>query len=144
MVDKDLIRARLTYLDTNVGILESKSAIPKEDFLADTDQQYVVLHAMQLAIQAAIDLAAHIVTDEGWGVPVRSGQAFAILADNKVLTATLAAHLRSMSSFRNLIVHEYGALDLNIVYKLLHESLPDLRQFAGAIEAFLSESPDPQ
>ena len=142
MVDKDLIRTRLTYIDANVGILEDKIAIPKEDFLKDVDQQYVVLHAMQLAIQAAIDLAAHIVTDEGWGVPIRSGQAFAILADNKVLPTDLSARLRVMSSFRNLIVHEYGSIDLNIVYRLHHESLPDFRLFATAIEAFISKSPD--
>ena len=144
MVDKDLARIRLTYIDTNVGILEGKHAIPREDFLEDTDQQYVVLHAMQLAIQAAIDLTAHIVTDEGWGVPVRSGQAFAILADNKVLAPDLSARLRAMSSFRDLIVHEYGALDLNVVYRLLHESLPDLRLFAAAIETLLSKSLDPE
>ena len=142
MVDRDLIRTRLTYIDTNVRILEDKIAIPKEDFLEDVDQQYVVLHAMQLAIQAAIDLAAHIVTDEGWGVPIRGGQAFATLADNKVLPADLSARLRVMSSFRNLIVHEYGDIDLSVVFRLLHESLPDLRLFAAAIEAFLSKSAD--
>ena len=39
MVDKDLIRTRLTYIDANVGILEDKITIPKEDFLEDVDQK---------------------------------------------------------------------------------------------------------
>ena len=142
MVDRDLVRTKLSYIATNLVLLDSKAALSQTEFLGSTDQQYVVLHAMQLAIQAAIDVAAHIVTDEGWGIPARSGQAFLTLSEQHVLTADLAARLRTMAAFRNLVVHEYGGLDLNIVYDLLTKSLSDLRDFAAAVEAFLSGPAD--
>jgi uncharacterized protein YutE (UPF0331/DUF86 family) len=37
----------------------------------------VVLHALQLAIQAAMDLAAHVIADEGWDVPDQSSRSVA-------------------------------------------------------------------
>ena len=139
MVDRDLARTKLSDIASNLALLDGKAGLSREDFLENTDQQYVVLHALQLAIQAAIHLAAHITTDEGWGIPPRSGQAFITLADHQVISSDLAARLRSMTAFRNLVVHEYGQLALDKVYDIWHESLDDLRQFASAVSRFLSE-----
>ena len=141
MVDKDLARTKLSDIASNLALLDSKAALSREEFLRSTDQQYVVLHALQLAIQAAIHLAAHITTDEGWGIPPRSGQAFSVLSDHRVIPADLASRLRSMAAFRNLVVHEYGQLALEKVYDIWHESLDDLRQFTVAVSKFLSELP---
>ena len=35
--------------------------------------------------------------------------------------------------FRNLIVHEYGNLDLAIVYRVAQENIEDLQEFARSI-----------
>ena len=85
MVDKDLARTKLTYIATNLAILQGKQSITEQEFLESVDHQYVVLHALQLAIQAALDLAAHLIADEGWDVPERSGEAFLILGQKKIL-----------------------------------------------------------
>jgi len=137
LVDKDLARAKLTYIASNLALLDAKSALPIPAFLADIDQQYVVLHALQLAIQAAMDLAAHFLADEGWEVPTRSGQVFSVLAERNVISEELALKLRKMASFRNLIVHEYGEIDLRIVYEIWHRSLNDLREFAAAVASYI-------
>jgi len=141
LVDKDLVRTKLTYIASNLTLLDGKSGLSLEQFLIDIDQQYVVLHALQLAIQAAMDLAAHFISDEGWEIPARSGQAFTTLAERGVLAADLAARLRTMAAFRNLIVHEYGEVNLNTVYDIWHGSLDDLRQFASAVSQYLSIDP---
>lgn len=133
MVDKDLARTKLTHIASNLALLDSKSALPLENFLTNVDQQYVVLHALQLAIQAAMDLAAHFVADEGWEVPARSGQVFSVLAERSVISAEIASRLRTMAAFRNLIVHEYGEVNLKTVYEIWHRSLDDLREFAAAV-----------
>ncbi len=62
MVDKDLVRTKLTYIASSLTLLDGKSGLSLEQFLIDIDQQYVVLHALQLAIQAAMDLAAHFIS----------------------------------------------------------------------------------
>jgi uncharacterized protein YutE (UPF0331/DUF86 family) len=98
------------------------------------------LHALQLAIQAAMDLAAHFVADEGWEIPARSGEVFSVLAGRGVVDEELARRLRKMASFRNLIVHEYGEVDLTVVYDIWHKSLGDLSAFAAAVTKYLDEA----
>jgi uncharacterized protein YutE (UPF0331/DUF86 family) len=132
LVDKDLARTKLTYIATNLVILEARQNLTEQQFLESIDHQYVVLHALQLAIQAALDLATHLIADEGWDVPERSGEAFLVLSQHKALDASLAQRLRAMASFRNLIVHEYADVNLKAVYRIWHESLNDLKQFAAA------------
>ena len=139
MVDKDLARAKLIYIASNLALLDGKSALPLPNFLNDIDQQYVVLHALQLAIQAAMDLSAHFVADEGWEIPARSGQVFSVLGDRNVISAELATRLRTMAAFRNLIVHEYGEINLKTVYEIWHNSLNNLRQFAAAVMEYLEQ-----
>jgi uncharacterized protein YutE (UPF0331/DUF86 family) len=140
LVDKDLARTKLAYIATNLAILEAKQNIAEETFLQNVDHQYVVLHALQLAIQAALDLAAHLIADEGWEVPERSGEAFLILGRKKILDGELSNRLRTMASFRNLIVHEYADVNLSSVYKIWHESLGDLKQFAVSVASHFSIS----
>ena len=88
-------------------ILEGKKDIGEPEFLQSIDHQYVVLYSLQLAIQAALVLAAHLIADEGWEAPERSGEAFLTLGEKGVLAPELSRRLRTMASFRNLIVHEY-------------------------------------
>jgi uncharacterized protein YutE (UPF0331/DUF86 family) len=140
LVDKDLARTKLAYIATNLAILEAKQNIAEEAFLQSVDHQYVVLHALQLAIQAALDLAAHLIADEGWEVPERSGEAFLILGQKKILDGELSNRLRTMASFRNLIVHEYADVNLSSVYKIWHESVDDLKQFAVSVASHFSIS----
>ena len=42
MVDKDLVRTKLTYIASNLTLLDGKSGLSLEQFLIDIDQQYVV------------------------------------------------------------------------------------------------------
>jgi uncharacterized protein YutE (UPF0331/DUF86 family) len=138
LVNKDLARTKLGYIATNLAILDTKKSVSEPEFLLSTDLQYVVLHAMQLAIQAALDLATHIIADEGWDVPERSGDAFLTLGAKGVLDLELSQRLRTMASFRNLIVHEYADINLKAVFKIWRESLDDLRQFATLVTARFS------
>jgi uncharacterized protein YutE (UPF0331/DUF86 family) len=133
LVHRDLARTKLSYIATNLAILDRKKSVTEAEFLIDTDCQYVVLHAMQLGILAAIDLAAHIVADEGWDVPERSGDAFLTLGAKNMLDRELSERLRAMASFRNLIVHEYADVNLKAVFKIWRDSFSDLRQFAARV-----------
>jgi uncharacterized protein YutE (UPF0331/DUF86 family) len=138
LVDRDLARTKLAHIAANLAILQSKKSITEKEFFESVDHQYVVLHALQLAIQAALDLAAHLIADEGWDVPERSGEAFLVLGQKQVLDSDLAQRLRTMASFRNLIVHEYADVNLSAVYKIWHESSGDLQQFAVSVSTHFS------
>ena len=50
-----------------------------------------------------MDIASHIVSDEGWGQPSRSTDFFVVLGEHKILTAHLAKTLARLIKFRNIL-----------------------------------------
>ena len=71
--------------------------------------QRFVEHTLQLASQAAIDVAAHIVSDEHLGAPQTQGELFMLLARHGWTDSNLAHRLARMAGFRNLLVHKRRA-----------------------------------
>jgi uncharacterized protein YutE (UPF0331/DUF86 family) len=89
-----------------------------------------------VAIQACLLLAAHWLADEGWDVPQRYGEIFLALADHGVIPRPLALRLVAAAGLRNLVAHQYGALERARVYATASSSdLDDLQAFCAALAA---------
>ena len=99
-------------------------------------------HTLQLAIQAALDVASHIVSDDRLGEPKTNRQLFEILFRNGWISEELGEVLRQVVGFRNILVHGYSDVDLDIVRKIVESDLGDLLDFAGAIRSRLLEASD--
>jgi uncharacterized protein YutE (UPF0331/DUF86 family) len=102
---------------------------------SDIREERFVEHTLQIAIQAAFDVASHIVSDERLGEPASNRELFDLLAKNGWMLPHRTAALRDMVGFRNVLVH--GDVDLSIVRDILRAHLDDLLEFAGAIRARL-------
>ena len=70
-----------------------------------------VVLSLTRAAQATIDLAAHVVATEGYGLPGAVGEAFSLLEQHAVIEPVLADRLRKMVGFRNIAVHDYQTID---------------------------------
>jgi uncharacterized protein YutE (UPF0331/DUF86 family) len=103
----------------------------------DIDVQDIVVLNLQRAIQAAIDLAAHVISQHDWGLPDSLKAHFTILQRQKLIDPSLCKQLESMVGFRNIAVHDYEAIDVTILKRILAERLPDLENFAAAVTRFL-------
>ena len=88
---------------------------------------------LQMAIQNCIDIAAHIVSDEGYGVPGSSNEMFYMLEEHSLLDKSLTEKMVRAVGLRNLIVHEYGTIDLKKIYHLASNDLADLDDFIKTI-----------
>lgn len=96
-----------------------------------------VEHTLQLAIQAALDVAAHIVSAESLGEPATNKDLFDRLVGAGWVDAALAAPLRNMAGFRNVLVRGYAEVDVGIVRDVLANHLGDLTTYAAAVRARL-------
>lgn len=67
------------------------------------------------ACQAAIDMAMHVVADRHLGVPQSSGQAFVLLERAGIIDRPLSASLRGMVGFRNVAIHQYDEIDIDVL-----------------------------
>ena len=82
-----------------------------------------------MAIQNCIDIAAHIVSEEGLGVPGSTNEMFYLLEENEYLNNELTEKMVKAVGFRNLIVHEYGKIDLEQVFEVAQEDIKDLNEY---------------
>jgi uncharacterized protein YutE (UPF0331/DUF86 family) len=135
VTDPDLIAQKLAFIETCVQDLVTL-ARPAE-IRRDVREARFVLHTLQIAIQAAIDVASHIVSDERLGEPERNRELFDRLAQHGWLSADLAATMARMAGFRNIVVHGYGGVNLEIVKDIVEHRLPDLLAFVTTVRARL-------
>jgi uncharacterized protein YutE (UPF0331/DUF86 family) len=105
-----------------------------EDELEDnfTRQDAIVLNLLR-SCEAAIDLAMHVVRLQRLGLPQSSREAFGLLEQAGLVSASLSQRMQSMVGFRNIAVHDYQALSLEVVRAILEQHLEDFRQFAGVL-----------
>lgn len=94
-----------------------------------TTQDAIVLN-IQRACEASIDLAMHLVRRERLGLPQDSREAFTLLARAGALPEAQSEALGRMVGFRNVAVHDYQALNLDIVRAIIRSHLSDLLDFA--------------
>ena len=85
---------------------------------------------LQRACEAAIDGAIHLVRVKRLGLPQDSREAFTLVERDGLMTPDLASRMRAMVGFRNVAVHDYGSLNLDIVRAIVEQRLDDLRAFA--------------
>ena len=133
MVDTDLILAKAGSVRSHLNRVFEKRNIEEHDFLRDVDRQESILFNVQMAIQNCIDIAAHIISEQGLGVPGSTTEMFYVLEKNSYLDGDMTRKMAKAIGFRNLIVHEYGKLELEQVYHIAHNDINDLNDYLRAI-----------
>ena len=131
MTDPDLIAKRLAVIETCIRDLRELAR--PEAIGSDVREERFVEHTLQLAIQAALDAASHIVSDERLGEPRSSRELFSLLARAGWIDAPLAETLGNMAGFRNVLVHGYHTVDLSVVQDVVEHRLDDLLQFVEVV-----------
>jgi uncharacterized protein YutE (UPF0331/DUF86 family) len=118
------------------AIIERSLRRMREEFSADPElQDYSHVDAMTLnierACQAAIDLALHLVAREHLGMPQSSADAFKLLAKAGHLESQTAVAMVAMTGFRNIVIHEYQALDMGILRAVAQDRWHSLVDFCA-------------
>jgi uncharacterized protein YutE (UPF0331/DUF86 family) len=144
MVDEAVFFAKITDARRHIDRIRNKAPASEEIFLADRDTQDIVLHNLQHAIQDCIDVASHVVADEGLGQPSSLRDVFELLVAHRLLEQSLAASLEQAVGLRNLMIHEYAQLDLPRVYRAATEDIADLEEFVHEmVDRFGAETIEP-
>jgi uncharacterized protein YutE (UPF0331/DUF86 family) len=82
---------------------------------------------LHLAIEALLDLGNHIISDEELGVVGRYSDIARILFEHHYLDEAERNILLKIIGFRNILVHDYLELDLEIVFEVIQHNLGDLQ-----------------
>ena len=131
MTDPELVAKKLAFIETCVR--ELRTLARPERIADDLREQRFVEHTLQLAIQAALDVGSHVVSDDRLGEPETGRDVFRLLGKAAVVPVDLAGRLEQMAGFRNVVIHLYQDVDLDIVRDVVENHLGDLLEYAAAI-----------
>lgn len=113
-------------------ILEEYAGKPQNLSANQTKQDAIILN-LQRACETAIDLAMYVVNRQRLGVPQESRDSFTLLQTGGILPADLAGRMQRMVGFRNVAVHEYIRLSLDVVHAIITKQLDDFRAFSSTV-----------
>lgn len=137
MTDAGLVLHKLQRLKAQIALTRDRRPATAGVLAADLVLRDAIALAFMVALQEAIDIAYHLVADEGWGVPDSHRAAFDILAAHGVVAGDLATELSAAASMRNRIAHGYAAVDHERLWRELPNGLRTLDMFAAAVAAWL-------
>jgi len=137
VVDRDLVLKKLAFVETCVH--ELRTLARPELIGVDVREERFIVHTLQLAAQAALDVASHIVSDQRLGEPATNRDLFRLLLRAGWLPQAVAERCEALAGFRNILVHGYQTVDLRIVRDVVEHRLDDLLAFVAAIRSRLGQ-----
>ncbi len=110
------------------------------DTLNDQVVEDVFVLNLERAAQASIDIANLLISQYGLALPASYRQSFAILREAKIVNQKVATSMSNMAGFRNIAVHDYTTLNVNILKSILTQNLDDFETFYSQVYKFIKKS----
>ena len=105
----------------------------EQPFEQDHLRQDAIAMNLQRAAELCIDIANLQVRKNKLGLPQDSRESFSLLQQAGLIGEELTGKLKAMVGFRNVLVHEYRELNLNIMIDIVENHLDDLLEFADTM-----------
>jgi uncharacterized protein YutE (UPF0331/DUF86 family) len=128
MPDRDVLLAKVSTIKRCLRRIRDVTNL-NPNSLDELDKQDIFILNLQRAIEAAIDIATHIVASDGLGVPSTTKENFKLLQEAGIINSNLSKKMQSMVGFRNIAIHDYQAMDIDILKSILTNNLMDLEEF---------------
>lgn len=110
------------------GYYRMETGIP---FTQDQLRLDAVAMNLQRAAELTIDIANHLIRIRKLGLPRESRESFTLLAQARMIDEEMMRKLQGMVGFRNILVHEYQELDMQVLIEVIEHRTQDLLEFAN-------------
>jgi uncharacterized protein YutE (UPF0331/DUF86 family) len=137
VVDQQKLSSRLDALETYLAELRSFQACSREQFIEQPALHHLAERYLHLACEAVLDIAQHVIADQGYTQATSYRNAIEILGDEGMIDRDLSERLKRWMGFRNILVHLYLQIDHGRVYDAIQEDLGDLGAFAARMARLL-------
>jgi uncharacterized protein YutE (UPF0331/DUF86 family) len=140
MVDVQTVIERLEALKAYLAELDHYAQYSFDELTSDFVKYRAVERTLQLAAQAVVDVAVHIIAADYNSRIQDYRQGIESLGKEGVLPVAFAQRLAPIAGFRNILVHEYLAVDPTKLYDILMNSRADLWEFGQGIIGYLQRT----
>ncbi len=132
-MDKLVLAQKLESLRHCLQRIEQKCPSTAAQLANDADLQDVIVLNLTRAVQISVDIASHIISQSNEPSPTTMGDTFTTLQKLDVIDQRTQENLRKAVGFRNIAVHNYEAIDWEIVFSICQKQLVDFQQFARSV-----------
>lgn len=132
----DVLLNKAAAIERAVARVREEHAGDDRNLLENQTRQDAIILNLQRACETSIDAAMHLVRVHRLGIPQETREAFALLLTAGLIDAGLAERMKKMVGFRNVAIHEYQKLNLDIVQRIVVAHLDDFLAFARLILRF--------
>lgn len=129
----DVIVNKAASIERCLRRIQEEYAGDIQNLVTNQTKQDAIILNLQRACETAIDLAMYVVSQRKLGVPQDSRDAFSLLQTGGILPADLAQRMQRMMGFRNVAIHEYTRLNLEVVHSIITEQMDDFCTFSSMI-----------
>lgn len=131
----DKINEIAKYLDE----LEEIAPPTFDEYKSSIEKKAACERYAEKIVEALTDLAFLIIKNKKFRIPEDDADAFNILFENRIIDANLAKNLKNAKGMKNIIAHQYGKIDDEIVFEAIKEELgKDARDFVKAAKGKLN------
>ncbi len=128
MPDIDVILAKVGNIQRCLRRIKEVTNLDPSS-LDNIDKQDIFVLNLQRAIESAIDISAHIVASEGLGLASTIKDNFKFLHEAGIIDEGLLKKMQSMVGFRNIAVHDYQSIEVDVLKSILKNNLKDIEEF---------------
>lgn len=140
-LDIQVITRRLSHIITLVEYLEHQQPISITD-MEDPTLRLSIERCIQVIAQSIIDIASSILANLKGTVPNSYREAITSLGLQGIIERPLAQRLADLISMRNILVHEYIEIDINLLAKSIPMIIEDSKKFVSSIKSLLENHKD--
>ena len=129
----EVVRNKIAGIQRCVQRAREERRLAGDSFANNFSHQDAAILNITRACNLAIDLANHTINSRKLGLPKESKESFELLARADAIPRELCDALKRMIGFRNLAIHEYQELNMDIVIAVIEKDLDDIVHFADTI-----------
>jgi uncharacterized protein YutE (UPF0331/DUF86 family) len=133
-MDKIILDKKIDSILRCLARIEHRLPTSRELFMEDYDAQDVVVLNITRAVQLSVDIATHILATHNQAVPNTMSEAFTQLYRQGIISKQIADKMKKSVGYRNVAVHAYDDINLEITYEIAKYHLQDFKEFIKKIE----------
>lgn len=137
-MDALVLTQKIESLRRCIKRVEEKTPDSFESLIEDADLQDILVLNLTRAVQLCVDIGSHIISQSNESAPATMGEVFSALERMDIISASTSESMKKAVGFRNVAVHNYDAINWEIVFSICRKSVPQFQQFVRDISAVVN------
>ena len=132
-INKIRIKDKFNQSKGYISLIETILKSSMDDFISNFDNQVKAERSFEVITQIMLDVCTHIISVSQTTPPTSYSDCMIKLSTLGILNSDKSKNLSNLVKLRNIIVHQYDAIDNGLLYVSLKELLTDFKEFQVTI-----------